>query len=349
MQRTTCAAAAQRVPVGASAQPAVCSRRVLAVRARIAWAMCSLAASPRRLRRRDPRPAITSAHATTLGLNAKRAVAPTERIRQSSPVPAEVVLHHFWPSLCSQKVRLALAEKHVAYRSELVNIGPPMENYKPAYARLNPRMVVPTLVIGDEVITDSARIVVEIDRRFDSPDLGSDGDDVKRWIALQDGLEIREIAYGRRRGLIGFLTKGTFDRRIEVLTAYRDANPDLADLYNARLDDVRRWKEVSSTPAEVDARREKVCEALENVDHALETREFLAGETYSLADVVWTVMLARLKFMGFTEQFGPRTLAYYARMKTRPSFAEGQVWERVKPMVMLPLIARVLAHRLGLR
>jgi tetrachloro-p-hydroquinone reductive dehalogenase len=221
-----------------------------------------------------------------------------------------------------------------------------MENYAPEYARLNPRMVVPTLVLGDEVITDSARIVVEIDRRFDGPDLGADREDVAHWVALQDGLEIREIAYGRRPGLIGFLAKGSFDRRIEVLTARRDANPDLADLYEARLDDVRQWKHVSSTPEEVDARREKVDAALAEMEAALD-HDFLAGDTYSLADVTWTVMLARLKFMGFVDRWGKRTKAYYARMKARPSFDEAQVWERVKPMVMLPLVARVVAHRLG--
>jgi tetrachloro-p-hydroquinone reductive dehalogenase len=47
-----------------------------------------------------------------------------------------VELFHFPPSLCSQKVRLALAEKGVVYDARLVNIGPVLENYEPWYARI---------------------------------------------------------------------------------------------------------------------------------------------------------------------------------------------------------------------
>lgn len=85
--------------------------------------------------------------------------------------PPQATLFHILPSSCSQKVRLVLAEKQVPYTGKLVNIGPAMENYEPWYVRLNPRAVVPTLVHGETVITDSARILRYVDDTFDGPSL----------------------------------------------------------------------------------------------------------------------------------------------------------------------------------
>ena len=68
-----------------------------------------------------------------------------------------LILYHFPASLCSQKVRLALAEKGVRYATRVVNIGPAHENYEPWYMRLNPRGVVPTLVHDGELGLAAAR------------------------------------------------------------------------------------------------------------------------------------------------------------------------------------------------
>ena len=214
-----------------------------------------------------------------------------------------VQLYHFPPSLCSQKVRLALAEKGVAWESTMVNIGPPMENYEPWYARINPRMVVPTLVVDAEVITDSARIVAEVDRRFPGPDLRAGDPGVQALIALQDRMPIRELAYARTSGLMGFLVKGAFEKRVKVLTRQRDAHPDLAPLYQARLDDVARWRHQSSTSEEIERGREAVARALETLEETASDAEGLVG-AYSLADVTWTVLVARLHFMGWRDRMG---------------------------------------------
>lgn len=65
---------------------------------------------------------------------------------QNEATPVDVTLYDFPPSLCSQKVRLALAEKHVSYMNRFVDIEVRMQNYDPDYLRLNPHGVVPTLM-----------------------------------------------------------------------------------------------------------------------------------------------------------------------------------------------------------
>lgn len=71
-----------------------------------------------------------------------------------------LALYHASNSLCSQKVKLVLAEKNLEWKSHLINLLT-FENLQPSYMRLNPKGVVPTLLHDDRVITDSATIVVD--------------------------------------------------------------------------------------------------------------------------------------------------------------------------------------------
>lgn len=148
---------------------------------------------------------------------------------------------------------------------------------------------------------------------------------------------------------MGFLTKGSFEKRAAVLTRHRDENPELAHLYEARLTDVAAWKETSSSAAGIEQIRGVLRDVLEDVEAALGASEFLAGSSYTLADVAWTVILARLRFMGWQPHWGEATLSYYQRMKARESFGEADIWERPRPLVMLPIIGQVLAMKVGLR
>ena len=50
-------------------------------------------------------------------------------------------LYHYWSSVCSQKVRMCLAEKGLDWESRHVDIFA-FENYEPAYTTLNPKAVV---------------------------------------------------------------------------------------------------------------------------------------------------------------------------------------------------------------
>lgn len=49
-------------------------------------------------------------------------------------------------------------------------------------------------------------------------------------------------------------------------------------------------------------------------------REFLVGDTYTLADVLGTCFCARVHMMQQTKMFGPNLKAYFERMQARPSF-----------------------------
>ncbi len=53
-------------------------------------------------------------------------------------------LYHGYTSVCAQKVRLTLAEKGLEWKSHVLNLNG--DQLDPAYLKLNPNGVVPTLV-----------------------------------------------------------------------------------------------------------------------------------------------------------------------------------------------------------
>lgn len=247
----------------------------------------------------------------------------------------KITLYHYPKSVCSQKVRLAMEEKGVKYENRVVDIGQPMENYKPWYMRLNPKGVVPTLVNGDDVVTDSFGIINYIDQHLEGqalePDLSEEQSEMRRWLALGDHLPIHVLTYGR-----GGVPGGTqmLEKRIKALDGYKNNNPELAELYEAKIESVKSFKENaenSDTVAEIEGRAEQLMDELESV---LSQREYIAGSTYSLADVIWTVLLARLELLGMASLWEnskrPALAAYYLRMKGRASFKSADIitaWE----------------------
>jgi glutathione S-transferase len=262
-----------------------------------------------------------------------------------------VKLYHFPASLCSQKVRLTLEEKGVEWTSHVVDIGPTMENYEPWYMRINPNGVVPTLDHDGHIVCDSARIVRYIDEQFEGHKLEPTDPDTHRaveaWIDLQDHYPMREFSYGNTGGVLGLVMRRlALPKRRRVLERRKSEDPELADRYQARLDDLSEWTETITKSETMAALVSRMDDMLDRLQDRLADHEWLAGDAYTLADVVWTVLLARLKMLGFNDRFEgearPAIAAYYARMKARPSFAKAGLVEVGASVYMRRLLWRKL-------
>jgi glutathione S-transferase len=78
-------------------------------------------------------------------------------------------LYHNINSVCAQKVRIALAEKGQPVKEHLLALQGDQND--PAYMKLNPNGVVPTLVHDGNVIVESSLILYYIDEAFPDPPL----------------------------------------------------------------------------------------------------------------------------------------------------------------------------------
>ena len=82
----------------------------------------------------------------------------------------DLLLYDHPSSICSQMARLAIVEKGLPFKRQTIDIMVKSEQFEPWYIALNPAAVVPTLKIGDEIVTDTIRIVNRINT-YPGPDL----------------------------------------------------------------------------------------------------------------------------------------------------------------------------------
>ena len=77
--------------------------------------------------------------------------------------------YHNINSVCAQKVRIALHEKGLKPQEHLLTLRG--DQFEPAYLKLNPNGVVPTLVHDGNTIIESSLILYYLDEAFPAPPL----------------------------------------------------------------------------------------------------------------------------------------------------------------------------------
>jgi maleylacetoacetate isomerase len=100
----------------------------------------------------------------------------------------EVVLHDFWRSSASYRVRIVLNLKRVAYTSVPIDLGKG-EHRRDDYHSLNPQGLVPTLTIDGHVLTQSLAIIDYLDATRKHPPMVS-SDPLRRSRTLAQALTI---------------------------------------------------------------------------------------------------------------------------------------------------------------
>lgn len=80
------------------------------------------------------------------------------------------ILHGYWRFGTSYRTRIALNIKGLAYRQETVNLADGVQMGS-AYLSLNPQGLVPALVAGDSVLTQSSATIEWLEERHPEPRL----------------------------------------------------------------------------------------------------------------------------------------------------------------------------------
>lgn len=246
---------------------------------------------------------------------------------------SDVLLYDFPGSICSQMARLALAEKGVAYRRQTIDIMKTNEQFEPWYIALNPKSVVPTLRIGDEIVTDTITIVKRVDRSFAGPALTAAD------ARLMDQLmhDIMDLHYGvllYSGGLTAQRTSLTIIARGEFLRKMLERRPAHQAMLQKRIDGNLKMQAILADPARVEAHFDAARGLVQALDKALAGTEFVAADHYSLADCFATAALARLHMHGYAHWWqgaeNRNVARYLAAMRDRESWAAAAVVDRAK-------------------
>jgi glutathione S-transferase len=294
----------------------------------------------------------------------------TKHLREHCPPPSieradidslspdrSVVLYHFGPSICSQKVRLTLAAKGLNWENKEVDLFLD-ENLEAEYMRINHRGVVPTLIDAGYTVFDSATIMQYIDRNFAGPSLIPEDEEKSKlmhyWLDVQDQFPIRGLTYGNVKGLLGKLVRSDTPKRVEKIQRLLHANPDLAADYRAKLRDTEQWIDEQSNTTVVSEINAEMELLLDQLGQQVKNNQWIVGDEFTLADIAWMTILARMDFIGLAPvMWGggkrPAVEEYYERLKMVPCF-DSEITHYQNHFDMFKRFSKVLAFRLlGIR
>jgi glutathione S-transferase len=188
-----------------------------------------------------------------------------------------------------RRTRIFLAEKGISLPTEQVDIMK-MEHKRPEYAAINPLQRMPSLVLDDgTVITESIAICRYFEALRPEPPLFGVG-----------AKEVAQVEMWNRRCEINFMSN--------VAAVFRHLHPSMKEL------------EVPQVPEWAEANKPRVTWFLGLLDRELGSREFIAGDRYSVADIT---ALVSVDFMRPAKLEMPEGLGnikrWHAAVSARPS------------------------------
>ena len=227
-------------------------------------------------------------------------------------------LYHAHISTCSQKVRLCLAEKELAWTSHPIEFATG-EHLRPAYLLLNPNGVVPTLVHDGRPVIDSS-VICEYLQEI-APDRGTalmpatpfERARVRGWLRYIEEVPTAAI---RVPSFNGLFLNGWRMMSDDARTRYIESTP-------LRKGHYRRFGSDGFSKDLVDESTERLRQTVARIDAAIARGPWLAGEQISLADLCVLPTIVRMSDIRLESVWAdlPHFQNWYERVQARPSFA----------------------------
>jgi len=233
-------------------------------------------------------------------------------------------LYHHGSSACAAKVRFALAEKQLDWTGRYVDIlrG---EQFKPGFLAVNPKAVVPVLVHDGEIVPESTVICEYLEEAFPEhpiyPTAPLERAQVRLWTkAVDEELHpaCSAITYvvSHRHTIIrqgvgdfeDFLAKGGAEGQTARTLKWQWIQQGLGA--PGAADKIRLYDGY-----------------LHRMEAALGDRPWLAGPSFSMADIAMAPYLNRLAILAMEGLWAhgrlPAVEAWFARVRQRPTFHSG--------------------------
>ena len=231
-----------------------------------------------------------------------------------------LTLYHYWSSVCSQKVRMCLAEKKLQWSSQHIDLFK-FENYDPSYTRLNPKAVVPTLDHDGRILIESNIILEYLEDVFPATSL-LPSDPYVRSLARLWLYNSEELAHWNVNVCSHNLRHARrMDQRYshdeQMAAALRCPNPMIALRLKKRVESGVSVEEEDEAYAKLDY-------MLDQMDRELARGPWIAGETFSLADIAMAPMINRIEVLARPQMIAadirPRVAAWWHLIQQRPSY-----------------------------
>jgi glutathione S-transferase len=231
-----------------------------------------------------------------------------------------LTLYHNGLSTCSQKVRMALAEAGLEYQSEVVDlIGG--GQHDPEYVKLNPKHVVPTLVVDGTVIRESTIINEYIAGSSPGADLVPRdplaASKMRMWVKRID-----DDIHGKTSGVF---THSLWTRNIMGGRSAEEKEAYFAGIPDAAERDLRRSILADGVGSAVYANAvERIVGLFNELELALGGKTWLMGDQFTLADMSVMPYVLRTSDAAMDKMWRdgrrPNLAAWFDRIRERASY-----------------------------
>jgi glutathione S-transferase/GST-like protein len=228
-----------------------------------------------------------------------------------------ITLYHWEPNANSGKPMLALKEKGVEFESHYLDLLN-FDQHSPEYLKINPSGTIPAMVHDGLVLTESTAIMEYVDEAFPGPALRPD-DPVERW-RMRWWMRFFDQYMGPSLSMIGW--------SVFVGPSVRDRDPEQLKQAIERIPLKERriaWSKAiynTFSEDELTESRRRIALGTKALEETLTQRPWIAGDTYSLADINgfnlgYALPLAQPKLCNDEET--PHIMTWLRRIYARPA------------------------------
>ncbi len=232
-------------------------------------------------------------------------------------------LYHYWSSVCSQKVRMCLAEKGLPYESTHLDLFT-FAHWERSYRRINPKGVVPALDHDGRIVIESNVILEYLEDAFPQMRLRPENNyaraQMRLWIFNSEEIAHANvnIASHNPRHAVRLRDKPYSQEQLERAAA-NCPNPIITARFRHRL--AHGVSEAEETQAYT-----ALAYLLGLMEETLAAGPWLAGEDYSLADIAMAPFINRIEVLKRPEMVSaatrPRIADWWQRIQARAAYKE---------------------------
>ena len=224
-----------------------------------------------------------------------------------------IELHHWEPTSNSGEVLILLKEKGVDFVGHYVDVLKG-EQFSTGFLALNPAGQVPVLVHDDRTLTETGFILQYLEEVFPTVSLTPSTPEGRYWVNVWIKYVNEYMAPAAWKLGIGRTLAGLGDRRGVIEAALGRAPPERQQAW------AKAFK--GFEPDEIEIARGLLPVRLERMEAALLSSDWLAGDHYSLADIMVFPTANALPGVApnlVSAAATPRIWAWLDRMRSRPA------------------------------
>ena len=264
-----------------------------------------------------------------------------------------------------------LEEEGVDYISRHLDIHGTMDQLEPWYLAVNPAGVVPTLLFRGNAVAESKDIsLFAIDEvRFCQNTCliylcvcvqvskvrkllpNEIREEVLKLVELHyEDAPVETLTMGTMASsnkMMGVIGSRKLKGAIQRLEKMKTDQPNLEEVIEGKIRQKEEQQKTFSNPQRAkDEAFGKVITVLDHLEEKLKEGDFLCGGSYTLADAVFTCLLARLSMIKMLKQelrSRQKLASWWGRMASRPSFQKaGVISSPITPRVIIKKFCSIL-------